>query len=174
MRDAAPQAIQLHEYTPPAFLISEVALEVDIREGEARVRSTLHLERNPRHPHPQAPLVLDGENLELVSIELDGREVAASGYKVDESHLTLAVAPAGAFKLTTVARFDPWKNTRLEGLYATRAGLVTQCEAEGFRHITWFIDRPDVMAKYVVTIAADKARFPRLLANGNLLEQGEG
>ena len=71
-------------------------------------------------------------------------------------------------------RFDPWKNTKLEGLYATKAGLVTQCEAEGFRHITYFIDRPDVMAKYSVTLCADKARFPRLLANGNLVAQGPG
>ncbi|HUP30332.1 MAG TPA: aminopeptidase N, partial [Usitatibacter sp.] len=91
----------------------------------------------------------------------------------NEGHLVIAKAP-DAFSLQTVVRFDPWKNTRLEGLYATKAGLVTQCEAEGFRHITYFVDRPDVMAKYLVTLCADKGRFPRLLANGNLVAQGDG
>jgi aminopeptidase N len=174
MRDAVPQAIRLQDYTPPAFLISDVALDVDIREGEARVRATLQVARNAAHPRADAPLVLDGENLELVSVALDGRVLAEAEYKADATSLTLARVPSRDFTLQTVVRFDPWKNTRLEGLYATKAGLVTQCEAEGFRHITYFIDRPDVMAKYVVTICGDAARFPHLLANGNLLAQGQG
>jgi len=173
MRDAAPLAINLKDYTPPPFLISGVSLDVDIRQGQVMVRSTLGITRNPAHPDRDAPLVLDGGNLELVAVAIDGRGLAASEYTVDEAHLTLA-RPPSAFTLQTVARFDPWKNTQLEGLYATKAGLVTQCEAQGFRHITWFIDRPDVMSKYVVTLCADKAKFPRLLANGNLVAQGEG
>src|SRR6478672_10770128 len=174
MRDAAPQAIQLQDYTPPAFGISEVALDVDIREGEARVRAVLQLSRNALHPDATAPLVLDGANLALESVAIDGRTLAAGEYVADARSLTIARVPATAFTLETIVSFDPWKNTRLEGLYATKAGLVTQCEAEGFRHITYFIDRPDVMAKYVVTLCGDKAKFPKLLANGNLVESGEG
>jgi aminopeptidase N len=173
MRDAAPQAINLRDYAPPPFLISGVALDIDIRPGTATVRSTLTVARNPAARTREDALVLDGTGLELVSVSLDGRALAAGAYDVDADHLTVRGVP-DAFTLETVVRFDPWKNTRLEGLYATTSGLVTQCEAEGFRHITWFIDRPDVMARYAVTLCADSARFPRLLANGNLVGQGEG
>src|SRR3954469_22790079 len=174
MRDAAPQAIQLEDYTPPAFLISDVALDVDIRQGEARVRATLTLARNAAHPSQEGPLVLDGENLELLSVAIDGRTLGPSEFTADAVHLTLPKVPQARFSLQTIVRFDPWKNTRLEGLYKTRAGLVTQCEAEGFRHITYFIDRPDVMAKYLVTICGSRTQFPHLLANGNLVSQGNG
>ncbi len=173
MRDASPQTISLKDYTPPAFLVSTVDLEVDIREGQATVRATLKVARNPaRGPH-QEPLVLDGDNLELLAVSLDGKVLAAAQYAVDAAHLSIAQVP-DAFTLETVVRFDPWKNTKLEGLYPTKAGLVTQCEAQGFRRITYFVDRPDVMARYSVVLCADKARFPRLLANGNLVAQGEG
>ena len=173
MRDAAPQTIHLADYTPPAFLISTVGLDVDIRDGQAAVHATLRLARNPAHPRAGEPLVLDGEDLELLSVAIDGRALAADEYRRDDRHLTIARTPE-AFTLETTVRFDPWKNTKLEGLYASKDGLVTQCEAEGFRHITYFIDRPDVMARYAVTLCADKARFPRLLANGNLVSQGDG
>ncbi|MEO7744465.1 MAG: aminopeptidase N [Usitatibacter sp.] len=173
MRDAAAQAINLADYTPPAFLVSGVALEVDLREGAATVRATLELARNAAHPRADAPLVLDGENLELLAVTIDGRALDPGAYRRDETRLTIDAVP-GEFTLETRVRFDPWKNTRLEGLYASKDGLVTQCEAEGFRHITYFIDRPDVMATYTVTLCADKARFPRLLANGNLVAQGGG
>ena len=172
MRDAAPQ-VNLKDYTPPAFLISTVALDVDIQPAQVAVRATLRCTRNAARNSPDEPLVLDGESLELVSVRIDGRALAASDYRVDAGHLTIAKVPA-SFTLETVVRFDPWKNTKLEGLYATKAGLVTQCEAEGFRRITYFIDRPDVMATYAVTLCADPARFPRLLANGNLVAHGEG
>ncbi|HSN20786.1 MAG TPA: aminopeptidase N [Usitatibacter sp.] len=173
MRDAAPQAINLRDYAPPSFLISGVALDVDIRPGAVTVRSTLQVARNPAARTPDAPLVLDGEDLQLVSASIDGRALNQSDYRVEPSRLVITRVPA-AFTLETVVRFDPWKNTRLEGLYATASGLVTQCEAEGFRRITYFIDRPDVMARYAVTLCADRARFPRLLSNGNLVQQGEG
>ncbi len=173
MRDAAPQAINLNDYTPPAFLVSKVALDVDILPGSVTVRSTLHVARNAAAAAPGEPLVLDGEDLELLSVSIDGRALSEREYRRDESHLTLAKVPE-AFTLETIVRFDPWKNTKLEGLYATSSGLVTQCEAEGFRHITYFIDRPDVMARYSVTLCAEKARFPHLLANGNLVQQGQG
>src|SRR5215831_1176466 len=173
MRDAAPQAINLRDYAPPPFLVSHVALDVDIRPGTVTVHATLSVARNPAAKVREEALVLDGVGLELVSVALDGRALGAGDYELDESHLTIRAVP-DAFTLETVGRFDPWKNTRLEGLYATASGLVTQCEAEGFRHITWFVDRPDVMARYAVTLCADRARFPHLLANGNLVAQGDG
>ena len=173
MRDAVPQAISLEDYSPPAFLVETVELEVDIRPAQATVRSTLKVARNPAHRGAGAPLVLDGSGLELVSVAIDARALGPREYRVDASHLTIASVP-DAFVLETAVRFDPWKNTKLEGLYATASGLVTQCEAEGFRHITYFVDRPDIMARYSVTLCADAARFPRLLANGNLVAQGGG
>ena len=169
MRDAT-LTIHLKDYTPPAFLVSTVGLDVDVREAQVTVHATLRLERNPAFGDGGAPLLLDGHDLELVSVSIDGRALAPAEYRVDKGHLAIAQVPA-AFTLETVVRFDPWKNTQLEGLYATRSGLVTQCEAEGFRRITYFIDRPDVMAKYTVAICASRERFPRLLANGNLAAQ---
>jgi len=172
MRDAPSQVIRLNEYRPPAFRIASVALEVDIRPGQATVHGTLRLRRDPARDRAE-PLVLEGDELELVSVSLDGRTLGAGDYRVADGRLVIASVP-DAFSLETVVRFDPWKNTKLEGLYATKDGLVTQCEAEGFRRITYFIDRPDVMATYSVTLCADKAQFPRLLANGNLVAQGDG
>src|SRR5579862_4746617 len=171
MRDAVPQVTNLKDYTPPAFHISRVALDVDIEPGEVTIRSTLQVSRNGGSA--SAPLVLDGESLELLSVAIDGRALSTAQYKVDGMRLTIADVP-DAFALETVVRFDPWKNTKLEGLYGAASGLVTQCEAEGFRRITYFIDRPDVMATYSVTLCGDKAKFPRLLANGNLVASGEG
>jgi aminopeptidase N len=172
MRDAAP-VIHLKDYTPPAFLVSTVALDVDIRPAQVTVRSTLKLARNPARGTPGAALILDGDCLDLVSVSVDGRALQPSEFSVDDKRLTLAKVP-DSFSLETVVRFDPWKNTALEGLYATRNGLVTQCEAEGFRRITYFIDRPDVMSTYSVTLCAAVPDFPRLLANGNLVAQGAG
>src|SRR6185503_14036638 len=111
MRDAAPQAIDLEDYLPPAFLISRVELEVDIGPGRATVRSTLHIARNAAAPSGPQPLVLDGEDLELVSLALDGRALDPADFRLDASHLAIAKVPE-AFRLETVVRFDPWKNTR--------------------------------------------------------------
>ena len=173
MRDATPQTIRLQDYRPPAFLISRVALDVDVQDGQVSVHSTLKLARNAARAEAGLPLVLDGRGLELVSVSLDGRALGAPEYTLSPDTLTIGSVP-DAFTLETVVRFDPWKNTKLEGLYATQHGLVTQCESEGFRRITYFLDRPDVMTTYVVTICADKERFPRLLANGNLVLRGQG
>jgi aminopeptidase N len=172
MRDPAPHPILLKDYAQPDFRIPRVALDVDVRAGEVLVRSTLAVERNPGGATPGAPLVLDGEQLEIVSIAIDGAALGASAYSVDAGHLTIPGVP-GAFTLETVVRIDPWKNTLFEGLYATKNGLVTQCEAEGFRHITWFADRPDVMSTYTVTLHAATDQFPNLLANGNLVASGD-
>src|SRR2546423_4852286 len=163
MREPHTKAIHLKDYAPPAFRIDTVELDVDIREDHALVRAQLQLRRNA-----SGPLVLDGDELELVSVEVNGKPAR---HDVGEEQLTVHDVP-DAFTLQTVSRIVPQQNTKLEGLYATKNGFVTQCEAQGFRRITWFIDRPDVMARYTTTIHADKTKYPVLLSNGNLIERG--
>src|SRR2546426_2887728 len=165
MREPQPRAIHLKDYSPPEFRIDSVDLDVDLRDDHARVRAKLQVRRNAG----SGPLVLDGEELQLISVSLDGKRPQ---YEVTAQKLTLRDVP-DAFTLETVSRIVPQKNTQLEGLYATKNGFVTQCEAEGFRRITWFIDRPDVMARYATTIHADRKRYPVLLSNGNLTAAGE-
>ena len=171
MRDPAPKTIYLKDYTPPAFLIPAIELTFEILDEHTRVRSRLTIARNPKAVDARAPLVLDGDELELESVALDGRALAAGEFALDDEHLTIA-SPPDAFALETVCRIQPQKNTRLEGLYASKTGLFTQCEAEGFRRITYFIDRPDVMSKYTVTIQADRETYPVLLSNGNRAARG--
>ena len=172
MREPAPKTIYLKDYQAPAYLISSIDLDVDIREDHALVRAVLAVSRNPLSADAGAPLALDGDEIELVSVALDGRVLAPGEYVVAPESLTIAGVPA-RFTLETVSRIRPQKNTRLEGLYASSNGFFTQCEAEGFRRITWFIDRPDVMARYTTTIHADRERYPVLLSNGNLAAAGE-
>ena len=162
MREPQARTIHLKDYAPPAFRVERVELDVDIREGHALVAAKLHIAR-----HAPGPLVLDGEELELVSVALNGKPVA---HTVAEDSLTIADVP-DAFTLETVTRIVPQQNTKLEGLYQTKHGFVTQCEAQGFRRITWFVDRPDVMARYTTTV---RARYPVLLSNGNLVAAGDG
>jgi aminopeptidase N len=165
MREAQSKAIHLKDYTPPAFLIERVSLDIDIRVDDALVRATLAVRRNGSS---NAPLVLDGDELELVSLLLDGKE---KKYDLTKETLSIPGVP-DAFTLETVTRIVPQKNTKLEGLYATQSGFVTQCEAQGFRRITWFLDRPDNLAIYTVTVHADSRKYPVLLSNGNLVEKG--
>jgi aminopeptidase N len=172
MREPAPKTIYLKDYTPPPFLISTIDLDVDIREDHALVRASLALARNPKSADARAPLVLDGEEIELVSVALDGRMLAPGEYALGNESLCIAQVPE-RFKLETVSRIRPQQNTRLEGLYASTNGFFTQCEAQGFRRITWFVDRPDVMARYTNTIHAERDRYPVLLSNGNLVAAGE-
>jgi len=165
MREPQPKTIYLKEYAPPEHRVESVDLDVDIREEHALVRARLDVRRNAG----AGPLVLDGEELELVSISLDGRAVR---HEVTPERLTVYELPERC-TLETLSRIVPQKNTTLEGLYATKSGFVTQCEAEGFRRITWYIDRPDVMARYTTTIHADRKRYPVLLSNGNLAGAGD-
>jgi aminopeptidase N len=171
MRDPAHVPIRLQDYAPPAFLIDSVVLDVELFEDLARVRSRLSVSRNPRASAPAAPLVLDAEELEFESAALDGRVLSPGAFALDEAHLTIPKAPA-RFILETACRIHPRRNTTLMGLYAAESGFFTQCEAEGFRRISYFIDRPDVMAKYTVTIHADRERYPVLLSNGNRVASG--
>ena len=172
MRDAQAQTTHLKDYTPPDFLVETIDLDVDLRDDDALVTARLAVLRNRDSARPDAPLVLEGEALELVSATLDGRALAAADYSVDAGHLTIP-AVAGRFTLETKVRIRPQQNTALEGLYAAKNGFFTQCEAQGFRRITYFTDRPDVMAKYSTTIHADRERHPVLLSNGNPAGAGD-
>jgi aminopeptidase N len=170
---APPQPVRLADYRPPDFLIDTVDLDFDLGAAETRVKSRLRLRRNPWSADRQAPLRLDGDTLELVSLALDGAPLGENRYRLTpEGGLELPDAP-DAFMLEIETRIAPEKNTALSGLYMSGGNFCTQCEPEGFRRITHFIDRPDVMARYTATIVADRARFPILLSNGNPAGAGE-
>jgi len=172
-RDASPRAIHLKDYQPPAFLVDTVDLKVDLRERATRVQARLALRRNPALPAGEgSALRLNGEQLALRSVAIDGRPLAAGEYAVDDESLTVYAVP-DAFTLETEVEIVPEDNTALEGLYTSGSMYCTQCEAEGFRKITWFPDRPDVMARFTTTVAADKERYPVLLSNGNPVASGD-
>lgn len=172
MTNDTPKTIHLSDYQPPAFLVEKVALEFDLEPEDTRVLARLSLRRNPEHGHAGAPLRLEGEGMELVSLALDGRQMEATEYAVDTAGLSLAKVP-DAFDLEVVTRIAPAANTKLEGLYQSSGIFCTQCEAEGFRRITYFPDRPDVMTTYRVTVRAERAACPVLLSNGNLAAAGD-
>lgn len=164
--------IFLNDYRPPLFRVHDVALVIDIRDGYTLVESSLMMERQP-HAGPQEHLRLHGVGLELESLRIDGRELPASDFFREGEELVVSGAPAGRFTLETRVRIRPEENTALEGLYCSSGMYCTQCEAEGFRKITYYPDRPDVMSCFTTTIKAGKARFPVLLANGNLVAAGD-
>jgi aminopeptidase N len=168
---ATPQAVYLRDYRPCPFLIDEVELFVDLFEERALVRSRLHCRRNPLSGPGNGPLVLQGRDLLLLAIRLDGLPLAAAEYERADEALIVPEVP-DAFVLETESEIHPGQNTSLDGLYRSGGNFCTQCEAEGFRKITWFCDRPDVLARYTVTITADQAACPVLLANGNLEARG--
>ncbi|MCK9380520.1 MAG: aminopeptidase N [Sulfuritalea sp.] len=174
MRTETPHAIYLRDYTPPAWLVDTVDLHVAIHDGYAEVRATLACRCNPRGPG--GALVLHGEELSLRAVGLDGTALAPSRYTLADNTLSVfgvdSTPLPDAFVLETVVRVEPDKNTQLSGLYRSQDGYFTQCEAEGFRRITFFPDRPDVMSRYTCTIEAERARFPQLLSNGNLVASG--
>ncbi|MCE2945314.1 MAG: aminopeptidase N [Lysobacteraceae bacterium] len=164
MTAPAPSAVRLADYCPPAWTITDVALVFDLGREASEVEATLAL----RGDVPGAALRLDGEDLELLAVELDGRALAANAYSQDATGLTVHAARGLAIcTLRTRVRVRPAANTRLEGLYASGSLLLTQCEAEGFRRITFFVDRPDVQARWRTTLRADRARYPVLLAGGD-------
>jgi len=167
---AQPKTILLKDYRPPAYAIEEAALAVDLFEERARVCSRLVCSRNPSAA-PDAPLVLQGRKLTLKAIALDGVALGPDQYRLDEESLTIFRVPE-RFELGVETEIYPQNNTSLDGLYRSSGNFCTQCEAEGFRKITYFLDRPDVLARYEVTISAEQQRYPVLLANGNLVEAG--
>ncbi len=166
MKTNTPQTIYLKDYTQPTYWIDTVDLDFIIEAGGTTVTATLAMRRNPAVA--AQPLMLDGDELETLSVAVDGQKWP---YSETPTQLTLSDLP-DAFTLTTEVRIQPDNNTRLSGLYRSKDGYFTQCEAQGFRRITWFLDRPDVMSTYTVTLHADKGTFPVLLANGNPVAQG--
>ncbi len=169
MREGPATLIQRRDYSAPAFWIRRVELTFDLDPAKTIVSSRLHIERNS--DVPATALRLDGEELTLLRVQANGESVS---FRQEGGQLIIDNPPTDAtFTLDIRNTCAPDKNTALSGLYLSGSGLFTQCEAEGFRRITYFLDRPDVMAIYSVTLRADKARYPVLLCNGNLLEQGE-
>ncbi len=169
MREGQPTAIHREAYAAPAFWIDTVDLTFDLDPAKTRVLNKMRLRRNP--DVAMQPLRLDGEDLNLARVLVNG---GGTSFKMDGNVLVLENLPEGtdAFDLEIFTTCNPEKNTQLMGLYVSQGTFFTQCEAEGFRRITYFLDRPDVMASYTVTLRADKAKYPVLLSNGNLVEQG--
>jgi aminopeptidase N len=171
MRTDQDQPVRLADYRPPNWLVETVDLDVSLHPTASRVRATLRLKPNPDAP-AAAPLALDGDGLTLASIKLDGTPLAADSYAATPDRLSIAQPPQRPFVLEIETVVDPTANTALSGLYRSDNTYCTQCEAEGFRRITYFPDRPDVMAVYTTRVEAEKSEAPVLLANGNLVESG--
>ncbi len=172
MTDAAPKTIYLKDYAPPPYLVDAVDLRFELGEKISRVSARLQMRRNPDSTDDKQHVVLDGAGLAVDSIRLNGEPLGPERYVVSDESLLVRAVP-NRFTLETETRLKPQDNTALEGLYKSNAIFCTQCEAEGFRKITWFPDRPDVMARYTTTIVADESRYPVLLSNGNPVERGK-
>ena len=172
MKTQTPQTIYLKDYRPPQFLIDTVDLHIDLAEEWTTVKAELNFRRNPASSENSKTLVLNGQKMELMAVILDKVELTQDQYQVDESQLTINDVPE-KFVLSTEVRIQPQNNTELEGLYKSSKLFCTQCESEGFRKITYFLDRPDVMSLYSTTISADRQLYPVMLSNGNMLNSGK-
>ena len=170
MREGQNTVILRSDYRAPAFWIDTVDLTFDLDPAKTRVLNRMRVRRNP--DAPAQPLCLDGEDLNLARVMVNG---AGTSFKLENNQLVLENLPEGhdPFDLEIFTTCAPVKNTKLMGLYVSNDSLFTQCEAEGFRRITYFLDRPDVMASYTVTLRGDKRTYPVMLSNGNLVEQGD-
>ncbi|KQT45537.1 aminopeptidase [Methylobacterium sp. Leaf456] len=171
MRTETPPTVRLEDYRPSDHLIDRVDLDVRLDPHDTRVTARLAIRPNPAG-RPGAALVLDGDDLRLVALDLDGAQLAPAAFRVAPSALTLPEPPQRPFTLTVETRLDPTANTKLMGLYRSNGVYCTQCEADGFRRITYFLDRPDVLAVYTTRIEAEEAQAPVLLGNGNNIESG--
>ena len=169
MRTEEPRTIALKDYRPSDYRISETVLYFALDPQATRVTSTMKISRAAS---AACPLVLNGEHLKLVSVTVDGKKMPASEYQVNDETLTITSVPEN-FTLEIITEISPANNTALEGLYVSKGIFCTQCEAEGFRRITYFLDRPDVLAVYTTRIEATKAEYPVLLSNGNLIDSGD-
>ncbi len=165
-----PDAIYLADYQAPDFFIDSVMLDFELGEADTRVSSVMQLHR--KEPGGDAVLLLNGRDLELVSVSVDGHVLDAGDYELDTEILSIPALP-DVFTLKIITCIHPQDNTSLGGLYTSGGNFCTQCEAEEFRKMTYYLDRPDVMATFITTITADKVKYPVLLSNGNLLETGE-
>ncbi len=165
-----PNTIYRKDYQQPDFFVSTIDLTFDLQEEWTTVTSQVVYHRHTSDKN--CPLHLHGQNLKLISVKLDQRELTTSEFQVDDQGLTINNVPE-TFQLEIVTQIQPQLNTTLMGLYKSSGNFCTQCEAEGFRRITFYLDRPDVMASFTTTIIADKTRYPVLLSNGNLIEEHE-
>lgn len=173
MYRTAPPAIQRKDYRPPEFLIDEAELRLELDAEDTLVEAELLLRRNPAATRGTGDLFLDGEQLRLEEVALNERVLPPSEYRVVDGGLLIQRVP-DRFRLRTRVHIQPRTNTALEGLYCSGEMLCTQCEAEGFRRITYFLDRPDVMTRFRVTLVADPRRYPVLLSNGNPVAAPDG
>ncbi|MGE0211424.1 MAG: aminopeptidase N [Parvibaculaceae bacterium] len=171
MRTETPQSIRLEDYRPPAWSVTHISLTVRLEPAETEVEAVLDVVPGADTVASQ-PLELDGENLELLAVTLDGTPLADADYELRDDRLIIRNPPGRAFRLETRVRCNPEANTALSGLYRSNGIYCTQCEAEGFRRITYFLDRPDVLARYQVRIEADAKACPVLLSNGNFADRG--
>ncbi|MDF3931533.1 aminopeptidase N [Pseudomonas citronellolis] len=171
MRTEQPKVIYLKDYQAPEYLIDETTLTFELYEDHTLVHAQLVMRRNPERGEGLPPLVLDGQQLELLSVSLDDRALEAGDYQLDENHLTLQPT-AKQFTVDSSVRIHPETNTALEGLYKSGKMFCTQCEAEGFRKITYYLDRPDVMSSFTTTVSAEQHKYPVLLSNGNPIASG--
>uniref|UniRef100_A0A2P2MAX8 Puromycin-sensitive aminopeptidase n=1 Tax=Rhizophora mucronata TaxID=61149 RepID=A0A2P2MAX8_RHIMU len=167
----APKEIFLKDYKLPDYYFDTVDLNFLLGEEKTVVSSKITV--FPRVEGSSYPLVLDGQDLKIISIKVNHKELKDGDYRLNSRHLTIPSPPVGTFTLEIVNEIHPENNTSLEGLYKSSGNFCTQCEAEGFRKITFYQDRPDIMAKYTCRIEADKSLYPVLLSNGNLIEQGD-
>ncbi|MFC1512892.1 aminopeptidase N [Thermodesulfobacteriota bacterium] len=165
------EPIYLQDYQPPPSGVETVALRFELGEESTVVRAVLSMRRDPETV-ANASLVLDGQDFELLAVKIDGRALTEGEYVTDAETLTIASVPE-SFTLEVVTRLQPQSNTSLEGLYRSSGNFCTQCEAQGFRRITYYPDRPDVMARFTTTLVAERGQYPVLLANGNLVDSGE-
>ncbi len=180
MKNAQARTTYLKDYQPPAFNIESTHLNFDLFEDHARVESILEFKMNDQDAAPESDtLVLQGSHLVLVSVLLDQKPLDPSQYTLDDETLTIAGLTEllgrepDRFQLHCETRIEPQNNTALEGLYKSKKMFCTQCEAEGFRRITYYLDRPDVMSTFTTTIAAEKSKYPVLLSNGNKIDSGD-
>ena len=165
------KAVLREDYAPYPWTLEQAQFRFEIGDEATRVISEIRFQRNPE-AEPAGEIRLDGQDMELLSVALDGRELESGAYEQTPDHLVIRDAPEhGRLDIEVLIR--PQENTALEGLYPSGGFLLTQCEAEGFRKITYFPDRPDVMTYYDVTIVADRERYPVLLSNGNAVDAGE-
>lgn len=172
----APHETRLADYRPPAFLVDQVELAFDLDPVATRVRAVARIRRNPRHAGAAEPLRLDGNGQTLLRVAINGSPLGDNRYRLDDGNLIIADV-ADAFTVEIETEVSPQANTELSGLYVSQGAFFTQCEAEGFRRITYFPDRPDVMARFTTTITADRVRYPVMLSNGNpgpVTELGDG
>ena len=172
MKESQGKTVWLRDYRVPDYLIDETQLVFELHEDHTLVSSRLRMRRNPAAGAGRAPLVLDGKQLQLIELKVDGNTLQAPAYEVDDEHLTVPSVPA-QFVLECRTLIKPQDNTSLEGLYKSRVMFCTQCEAEGFRKITYYLDRPDVLSSFTTRIEAERDKYPVLLSNGNLIASGD-